>query len=694
MKRKNYIFSLALALLMGTMTMSLTACSSEDNIVNSAQQPAQGEVHTYTVSIPATIGGDEAQTRAVAFDNSGSTPAITTKFVEDEKVYVYNNTTPALLGGYLVVKNVSADMKSCELQGQLTGTINPDDEVVLYYNLNVINSPSDLSDVHYIYYNYNGQDGTAASCVDGAKATMKVKAIDASNNYKMTFYAVGDATKTQAKAEFDNLQSMFRFQFADATAPTTPIKVKTLNIQSKNTALANRYYPLITTDPYYPVTGGIDITPETATADYLYVGLCIRELSAPDDVLYFWVTDDEGNEYRGSKSAPTGGFANGKYYYNSVPIALTKQPAKAAPVITWTNPSEAVTPSEYTYTFETAYPGSADITIANASGKDYCSGYAFDIKYNATIRLNAVNAIWNYQDSPFIKVSELQDDATLVLTGDNTISCNGNDYAIDCTTLKLSCTGTSATLTLKIKTPQGMYGGTNYYSAPYDSENDFVVSNLAANGYTVERTGGTSPDADGVYTTTYTVAVATLSAATTADHGKVVCAAGHLHDAKTAVPTGCTAVGILGKVTETGHGLILALENATSQTGYTISGWTTTTTDYAGTTLKLLPDDAARGSLTGYTTLGSTTVSNWAVAQKSDYEAIFQNLGSTTGDKDGKTYDGNVNAYITTGVGGTEIPDGWSATEDGGDRAWRFFSDMWRSHGKSFRCSVRPVLGF
>ena len=576
MKRKNYIFSLALALLMGTLTMSLTACSSEDNILNSAQQPAQGEVRTYTVSIPATFS-DNAGTRAVAFDNSGSTPAITTKFVEGEKVYVYNNTTSALLEGYLVVKNVSADMKSCELQGQLTGTgtINPDDEVVLYYNLNVINSPSDLSDVNYIYYNYDGQVGTAASCVDGAMATMKVKEIDASNNYKMTFYAVSDATKTQTKAEFDNLQSMFRFQFADATAPTTPtpIKVKTLNIQSKNTALANRYRPLITTDPYYPVTGGINITPATATADYLYVGLCIRELSAPDDVLYFWVTDNEGNEYRGSKSAPTGGFKNGKYYYNSAPIALTKQPAKAAPVITWTNPSEAVTPSEYTYkyTFETAYPGNADITIANASDKDYCSGYAFEIKNNATVRLNAVNAIWNYQDSPFIYVYNVADAATLVLTGDNTISCNDNDYAIDCTTLKLSCTGTSATLTVKTKTAQGMRGGTNYHSAPYEPENNFVVNNLAADGYTVERTGGTSPDADGVYTTTYTVtATSPFASVTAADLGKVIGNDSKIYaDKITAETAGTTAVAIIayvgsdnGESAPFNHGLALALSDA------------------------------------------------------------------------------------------------------------------------------------
>ena len=95
----------------------------------------------------------------------------------------------------------------------------------------------------------------------------------------------------------------------------------------------------------------------------------------------------------------------------------------------------------------------------------------------------------------------------------------------------------------------------------------------------------------------------TLAKATTDDYGKVVCAAGHLHDAKTAVPAGCTAVGILGKVTETGHGLILALQDATAQTWNTINGWTSETS-YAGTTLKVLPDDNARGSLTGYFWLG------------------------------------------------------------------------------------------
>jgi len=212
-----------------------------------------------------------------------------------------------------------------------------------------------------------------------------------------------------------------------------------------------------------------------------------------------------------------------------------------------------------------------------------------------------------------------------------------------------------------------------------------AITNATLTGkvYNVKKTYAAAP--------AYTL----LSAATTSDYGKVVCAAGHLHDAKTAVPAGCTAVGILGKVTDTGHGLILALQDATSQDWNTINGWESVTT-FAGTTLKVLPDAAARGTnLTSYTKLGETTVSNWAVAQKSDYEAIFQNLGSTIYDDDGYTYDAHVNAYITTGVGGTAISGlYWSATEDGDVNAWLFTSDYWTNNDKTFSDIVRPVLAF
>ena len=165
--------------------------------------------------------------------------------------------------------------------------------------------------------------------------------------------------------------------------------------------------------------------------------------------------------------------------------------------------------------------------------------------------------------------------------------------------------------------------GTNgyYWSATPNSTDAFCVRFYSSglypteyfsrhNGYSVRLVQAVAAPAPA-----YTL----LSAATTSDYGKVVCAAGHLHDAKTAVPDGCTAVGILGKVTETGHGLIIALQDATAQEWNTINDWTSVTS-YAGTTLKVLPDDAARGTdLTSYTTLGETAVSNWAVAQKSDY---------------------------------------------------------------------------
>ena len=223
-----------------------------------------------------------------------------------------------------------------------------------------------------------------------------------------------------------------------------------------------------------------------------------------------------------------------------------------------------------------------------------------------------------------------------------------------------------------------------------------LTATVGSVAYTYEKSGATFTN--GQYYEITVKMYRLLSTATTADYGKVVCAAGHLHDAKTAVPAGCTAVGILGKVTSTGHGLILALKNAYSQTWNTIFGWASVTT-YAGTTLKVLPDDnSVRGvELKSYTALGATAVSNWAVAQKSDYEAIFTNLGSAL-ISNGQTYDANVNDYITNGVGGTELSNGnnqyWSATWNTNNNAWYFCKNGWVYDWNENKKSVRPVLGF
>ncbi|MBO7601518.1 MAG: hypothetical protein J6S94_00625, partial [Bacteroidaceae bacterium] len=192
---------------------------------------------------------------------------------------------------------------------------------------------------------------------------------------------------------------------------------------------------------------------------------------------------------------------------------------------------------------------------------------------------------------------------------------------------------------------------------------------------------------------TYPPAPVALSAVTASNQGWIVGEDGNAYAFASIVPGTVNAVGILGTVTETGHGLILALQDATYNTWNTINDWASETT-YAGTTLKLLPDDAARGALTSYTTLGDTSVSNWAVAQKADYEAIFINLGSTRNDNNGYTYDAHVNAYIT-GAGGTALSGYcWSATENPEYGSWTSHSNSWCGSHKASIYSVRPVLGF
>lgn len=276
---------------------------------------------------------------------------------------------------------------------------------------------------------------------------------------------------------------------------------------------------------------------------------------------------------------------------------------------------------------------------------------------------------------------------------------------------KFTVKNADASATIDVKPLTITIGAQNYVITPASATSELFVAlpAITSQAVTFTATGSDSNNyiaskpsvtftAGNYYQSVIKMAAAPsyplLSAATTADYGKVVCAAGHLHTAKTAVPAGCTAVGILGKVTETGHGLILALQDATPQTWDAIFSWAWPT--YAGTRLRVLPDDAARGvKLTSYTALGATAVSNWAVAPKSDYEAIFTNLGSTGRYSNGLTYDDNVNAYIT-GAGGAAFSQSryWSATWKTDYRSWYFYKDYWSYDPNGDIHSVRPVLGF
>ena len=184
------------------------------------------------------------------------------------------------------------------------------------------------------------------------------------------------------------------------------------------------------------------------------------------------------------------------------------------------------------------------------------------------------------------------------------------------------------------------------------------------------------------------VGYAELSGATSGDVGMVVCEAGHLHTAKSPVPDGCTAVGILAHVANASQGLILALQDAPRQTWTAIQGWQSET-PYDGTTLKLLPD-TARGHLADYTKLGNIAVSGWGVGQKADYEAIFKNLGSKSANDNGTGFDSNVNVYVTS-ANGDSITNGWCASENS---HW-LYGDNWHNlYYTDYLYPVRAIMAY
>ncbi len=459
-----------------TGTSLLTACSSDDNLTTTSEQQPAAAAKTYQVSIPASFEGDAAQTRAVTIDGT----SITTSFSTSEKVYAFNVTKNAVLTGYLQPTNISADGLSCKLAGTLEGTIKANDELKLMYNINNISDNTDV-DVYkdYTYFYYDVQDGTASKLLDGAIATATVQSTG------------GSTLSTTEKVSFESLQSMFRFQFTDGT---NPISVKSLIIHSTKGCLTANYYPLATT---IMSSGDYIITPPSATSDYLYVAACIDESCSSNDVWTFTVTDASDNVYQGTKNAPSGGFKNGKYYYNTDAITLTKQDY-VKPTIKWTSvqAGQSTEPDEYyRYRIWGPYVDSSytpsEISISGTS-----KGYYFSMQYGSTIHLNNLTATYNDVSNFIYSTSDL----TLDINGTNTITCIKKNPTIFVDgTLKLKGNGTLI-VTCNASNRYGLFANENY-----NDNNHSDASVLAATGYTVTRSDMTN-NGDGTYTWTYTVA--------------------------------------------------------------------------------------------------------------------------------------------------------------------------------------------
>ncbi len=463
---------LAAAVMLGAMIVSgLTACTKEGDAP---------ETEVYEVCIHAANGSD-AQSRAVTIDGTTSTSIFST----GEKVYVYDKTTSAMLGGYLQPSNLSEGDTKCDLVGTLTGTISQDDQLVLLYNLNELST----SYIPSNQFNYSGQNGLASGVLDGAMATVTA-----------TIYENNKLIAT-ATAEFENLQSIFRFKFVDEN--NIPITVSSLRIYSVNACVARTCRPLDTpTLSYYGATVSepVKVNLSTPTSDYVYVAFGIRESFSIGDVINFVAFDNNGEEYRGTKSAPSSGLKNGKYYYNSSAIPLTKV-NYVAPTITWTSVKDGTpaVPSNHRYYVNGPDGNPSVITIG---GNSY--GYYFYMYQGSTVTLSNLTATLEDVISPYIFSNA---DLNIIVDGTNSITCADYQSVVHVSgNLKLSGNGT-LTVTSQYQYMCGMYGSNYSNSTNHNSSTDVdtdVSDTIAATGFKVIRSARTD-HGDGTYTWTYTV---------------------------------------------------------------------------------------------------------------------------------------------------------------------------------------------
>lgn len=434
------------------------------------EQPTPDAPKTYTLSIPATFGGDGSLSKRVTLGGTEEAPTATGTFDATEKIYVYNETKSAMCSdddNYLSPTDISTDGKSCTLSGKFIGTIEEGDQITLLYNLSSV-----YSDPTACVFTYDD----ASDIIDGGIAEgLEVTSTD------------DDKFTTESQAVFQLCQSIFRFKFVDDDE--NAINVKTLLIESD--AITKYYRPLKESDKY----GQTQVTKTFApvTSDYINIALCINE-NYKTNAFSFTVIDGDNNIYKGTKDAPSAGFKNGEYYYNTTPISLKKQAALVEPTITWGEGTPEVTPNQYRQydvygPFSDGHRQPSTLTISGIS-----KGYYFYLNSGSTTTLDYLTAIRD--DREFINSSG---NLNLTITGKNTITCKKLSQAIFVDgTLKISGNGT-LTVTVNSDTRKGLYATSNY-----NNKNNSDPSVLAADGYTV-TISDMIDNGDGTYTWTYTV---------------------------------------------------------------------------------------------------------------------------------------------------------------------------------------------
>lgn len=470
----------------------------------------------------------------------------------DDKVYVFikrdlgsssivaaaHNGTDAYL--YLTPTNIKGS--SCTLDGALTffsvenNQFVPfvpavDDVVYLFYNFSHTAAGPTFDSTGWDFTRQNGSINEdvyggsyghtylatqGISAFDCAEAMMIVTEADGddTSGYSLNMIQYGNESKTDAR--FAKKSSLFRQRLKFTDEEGESIGVPTLERLSiyfeGGNYFVESYTPFSQYGAFYYTSELTLDEPFISSDGDVYFSLMFT-MDNIDKPLVLEARDVDGNVYSVTKEVPEGGFKNGKYYYGEASLTWKKT---VKPKVSGTS----ATPFRGCYSIE------EDPVELELRGNS--EDYYFRLVNNqgGFITLDNVHASGSLHEdlySPFIISQGMADDAqniSLVLTGSNSIECQSDWAILLCGDLKLSCTGSVATLTVTTTSAECCgISGRNYCSDgefgesfnEFYNEGELEVTNmLAAEGYTVMRSARLAYDYDhdlyaDHYTWTYTV---------------------------------------------------------------------------------------------------------------------------------------------------------------------------------------------
>ncbi len=305
-KVTNILGALAIA---AALTAGFTACTNEDTLLEE-QQTVQAP--TYSVSIPANIGG--AETRAVELGTGDKAGYLVSTFEVEDKIFATVISNGDTQGAY------SSQLKP-DAAGKTANIVSATGSGVSFYNENGAVTLAGNETLLLVNrcrsgkssFDYTDQDGTISGDNGLTRRDYSCATV--------TVQSLTGGVLTTTKADFQNAQSMYKFTF---TGLPTGVGVKSVKISSGSNKLVREYWPekslILPTCASVTITLG-DAARTANGAGVVYAALRFQELSAnATDNITFTVTGTDDKTYTATKTSPVGGFNNGKYYTSTIAL--------------------------------------------------------------------------------------------------------------------------------------------------------------------------------------------------------------------------------------------------------------------------------------------------------------------------------------------------------------------------------------